>query len=253
MSTFKVTATKPSMKTKVGLVFFAGNNDTIVLDDIKEYSIFQGSNLKIGQEIISINGTKVQGMGVSAVKTLLEYADGQVVIEQPGVLVQEEEEETAQQSVVPTVVGQVYHLTWSFDGSLINNPQREELPNIFKRKQIPLAVWQSVLDSAMEIAHSMKSFTQSEERYKHFMEQHYFVNRQMVTGVGFGTESRDEKKAYTLTHDTAFAHSNLSMVASSVVAKASGMMSYYGITAQLIFRSQGAAKLPMGLRFTVFA
>jgi hypothetical protein len=72
-----------------------------------------------------------------------------------------------------------------------------------------------------------------------------FVGHQMVRGyIGFGTESMQEKKAHTLTHHAAVEHSNLSMVATNVLAEANMMFNPYGIWAKLVFEEHSVPKIP---------
>lgn len=64
------TATKPEADSKLGFTYKT-KKDGIMVETVKEEGLFSGTDLAKGQEVLSVNGTSVQGMDKSEFKDVL--------------------------------------------------------------------------------------------------------------------------------------------------------------------------------------
>lgn len=218
--------TKSSPDSKVGIGFTAQAGGRIIVTKISDTSLFQGSDLRVGHEIIAINEISVRGKDVDEVKAILGSIEKEVNI---------------QAQSVP----QSYTLESTIAKDGINVAlDKPDLPLIFKSKNISDGEWDQIFamfkfEVVPHVHYTLKMDKLLENEMSHF------VRSQMVKGViGFGTESAQEKKAFMLTHHAAIQHSNLSMTASNVLAETNAMLAPYGIHARLVFTEQELTKIP---------
>mmetsp|Transcript_17278 Transcript_17278/g.26735 ORF Transcript_17278/g.26735 Transcript_17278/m.26735 type:complete len:317 (-) Transcript_17278:196-1146(-) len=77
---FVASATKVSKDTKVGIVLSENDEGKIVVSSIKSTSIFHGSNLTEGDEVLSINGQGCGGKSPEEVSMMIKEVEGAVSI-----------------------------------------------------------------------------------------------------------------------------------------------------------------------------
>ena len=220
------TGTKSSPDSRVGIGFASHAGGKIILTNIIETSLFHGSDLRVGHEIVSVNGTVVRGMDVYEIKAMLASIEKEVNI---------------QAQSVP----QSYTLesTIAVDGVNVSL-EKPDLPVIFKSKNVPRDEWDQIFamfktEIVPRVHYSLKLDKLLETEFKGF------VGSQMIRGaIGFGTESAQEKQVFMMTHQAAIQHSNLSMTASNVLMEINAMVNPYGIRARLVFTEQDLPKIP---------
>jgi len=78
-TTNEILATKPSPDSKLGIEYHLDYDGFFTIMKITDTSIFAGSGLKIGQEVETVNGTPVKGMGKPEVRNLLASLGTEVV------------------------------------------------------------------------------------------------------------------------------------------------------------------------------
>ena len=223
MTGFIATATKKTPDSKVGLGF-ASEEGRIILIRIAETSLFSES-LRPGLEIITINETAVRGMTANEVKALLNSIQGEVAIQ-------------------ARPIRQSFILASPYKNASSTPFKIPELPTLFKSKQVPENDWRDfVYQYQTDMLPHLDNTVNLERIFNKLMDG--FVGQQMVRGyVGFGSESMQEKKAFTLTHHAAIEHSNLSMVANNLIMEANAMFNPYNIWATLIFEEKSVPKIP---------
>jgi hypothetical protein len=217
-------ATKSHPEAKVG-VSFASEDGRIIVLGINPAGLFANTELRPGLEIVTINGSRVQGMTANEVKALLASLNGEVVIQaQP--------------------IKQSFVLTSPRTNGYSSHFQIPALPTLFKSKQVPEEEWREFVSQYQnELLPHVETLSSLERVFNKLMEG--FVGQQMVRGyVGFGSESMQEKKAHTLVHHTAIEHSNLSMVATNLLMEANATFNSYGIWAKLVFEERSVPKIP---------
>ena len=74
------TGTKQTKDSKAGIKFIQAADGTVVISGLSQGSIFEGSSLKAGQEVISVNDINCNGKASTDVVEIIRHAEGTVTI-----------------------------------------------------------------------------------------------------------------------------------------------------------------------------
>lgn len=235
MAIFTVQVTKSTPESKLGISFSA-EGGRVVLTKISENGLFASTALAVGQEILSINETRVAGMDIQEVLSILKSIPEVVTIEAKAT--------------------NLFHLTYeekkikSTDGEggvfiktkFEVNSDRSVVPQQLAELGVTTTKWMKIVDAySYKLLPSMYESNQMDKSF--VQEMTSFVGAQMVGGaVGFGTESRREKKAFSMTYQASILADNCNLHAYNVLAKANALLNAHGILAQLTFSSTPVPK-----------
>lgn len=156
MSFFIVSASKRSNSNKVGIHvgFLAGGKKKIVVTKMSQTSIFRGTALRPGNEIVSINNTVVRGMSLHVVQTILRSIEGEVIIQARAGCGGDDSSTppksrpALRHSSLPSPVSS-HALATTLQLNLETkmwNQYRSQVPNQLKALGVPLAVWEATFD-----------------------------------------------------------------------------------------------------------
>lgn len=243
-----VTKTKPSADSGVGITFGVADG-RIVLSDVNKSGLFGSTELRPGQQVLSINGTCVCGMSPSEVNAIVAFIEKDVTIQTVS---------GRQNSLLNySIVRKGPKETLTFDSH-----QKQDVPVFLKSMNVSSRKWNCLVESfttelmpAVQQALNMERILNSE--------MSLYTRKQMGKGyIGFGQESRHERKVFLMTHQASILHSNLSMVASNVVGKANALLNAHGVMAELAFtvrelprfstkqKGRNTINIPMAIKFT---
>lgn len=76
----EVTVTKKTWDAITGIKFCTLDNGTVVISDISETSLFQGTPLKAGYELVSINGILCEGYQPEDCTEIMREVEGDITI-----------------------------------------------------------------------------------------------------------------------------------------------------------------------------
>lgn len=234
MTTFTVQVTKPDPTSKLGITF-AEEHGKIVLTKMAEHSLFQGTALAVGHEILAVNETRVSGMNVQAVLSILQSIPKVVTIE---AYTSALFHLTYEERKVKTSDGQggVYVKT-KFEVT----SDAAHVPALLAKQSVTKAQWAPIVNAySQKLLPVMYQSNQMDKQLMSVMEN--FVGSQMGGGViGFGAESRHERKVFLMTHQSSVLSDNCNLLATNLVVQANALLNSKGILAQLTFSS---TKLP---------
>lgn len=249
-----VSATKPTPTTKLGLAYVI--NDRVKVTGLSEGALLSTTGLEVGQEIITINGTHVEGETREVVKSILASVESDITITarlQPFVL--------GCRDVVKKPHPSNPRLSQTAIVYDMSAP-RNDLPAMLKTVGVPLYKWKKMHDAVREeLIPALTASDEVEQMYQAEMKS--YTSKQMIKGglVGFGTESEHEKKTYHMVHQCAELTNNANLIALDISTYASGMLAQYGIVCRLDLQErelprfsskQGGLKkvnVPRGLKF----
>lgn len=198
-----VSAAKTSPESKIGIKF-EGRKGKIILKDISPSGLFASTNLQVGQEIVSINGTSISGKNVPEVLAMLVSIQKDVTIEARMI--------SAWRAV-----------------AVKPNYNREVVPTFLKQTGVPISKWERICDSLeSELVPAVNKSKQMDSIFrKEIME---FTGKQMAKGyIGFGQESHHEKKVHQMAYQCSALANNATLAATNVLAKANALLNTHGV------------------------
>ena len=235
------TATKPSPSSKIGVVFGIQQDPHCVkITKVVKGGLFSKSGLEEGQEVITINGTHVDGLSKDEVTAIIASIETKINI-------------TAKTKPNPRDPTRAYH-------DMNCNP--DELPIIMKAAGVPPHKWRKIYQLIeSELVEATWKSVEMDEIYDR--EMYNYTNKQMAKGyVGLGFESSHERKALLMTHQCAALANNATLAATDVSIHANAFLAPHGILASLYLvkaelpiystKQKGGANFankPYGLRF----
>lgn len=220
MSLIKTRATKPTPTSPVG-VGFKESNGRIFLTKLTDTSIFSGSKLAGGHEIISINENPVRGMTTAEIKAILGSIEGEIVVESRPTL-----SEPAELSFEIHKNG--YEVVY----------EKPIMPDGLKDVGVTPSEWQMLVSSfTNELITAVRHSLKMDKLVANEMEN--FRSTQMAKGfVGFGSESGHERQVFRMHHQAGIQHTNLAMVASNVLVEANCILNPYRVKAKIGFTTK---------------
>lgn len=238
----KAAATKPTPLTKLGLAYVV-EDDCVKVTGINEGGLLSSTDLKKGHEIITINGTYVEGLSRDAVNTILASIKTEIVITarpQPfkaGWIsrtideVRKYPNDPSKTYTVPKVVHDV-------------NYSRDTLPEILEVAGVPIYKWRKIHDAIRsEMAPATEMSDGMDEVFQNEMGN--YTKKQMIKGGGWqgpGQESHHEKKMFHMTHQCAALTNSANLVATDVSARANVLLAPHGVMCALDLRPTALPK-----------
>jgi hypothetical protein len=230
---------KPTPESKLG-IGFAGDTGTgsIVVTKISDTGLFASTQLRVGQEILSVNDIPVKGgVTVLSVLAILQSSPKNVVIQ---ARYNSFWKLTYEEKKIRTPDG-----GFSVKTKYAVNSDRSTVPPGLVEMGVTPKKWARIFDAyssewlpAIYAANRLDTFFQKE--------MGNFVGAQMVRGfAGFGTESAHERKVFNMCNQHAVLNNNCNLVASNVLAKANALLNApHGVMAQLMFQEKELSKIP---------
>jgi hypothetical protein len=211
--------TKQSAAQPIG-IGLKGLKNGIFISSIHTDSPLSGSSLKIGMKLLSINGISMTNLTSKDAIKILKETEGKLVL-------------TADNFVTP-------HITFKMGlnaegkrfGTMVERDINKATPTMFKEAGVPSEtfrrVYKLVESELLPIAY---------ENYKHTAAYNVqiqgYVGSQMVKGgmIGFGQESKGEKKVFQMVKQATVMQSSVDMKAAQVKDRANAMLAKYNIMA----------------------
>ena len=242
MSVYTATMIKHSRYTLIGI----GLKDTptcgVFISSIDSNSPFLGSSLKPGMKLLTINGVSMSGLTPEEAKKILLDSEGKLVLSATNCLTAKEvtkilkDAEAEAKGKLDCSAQRLIPARITFQMGRTRGPMMERgidtIPAIFTEAGVPLdtfcRVYELVQSELMPSAY---------KSYQHLTlyhrEMQNYVGTQMVTGgmIGFGTESRHEKKTVEMVMKGAALLSSVDLKATQVKDRANAMLAKYSIMA----------------------
>lgn len=234
------TATKPTPSAKLGIAYLV-KDDGVVITNVNEKGLLSTSGLKVGHQIVTINGTHVDGLTVEEVGAAL-----------------------ASSKIHITARPEPFVAFFKVDrGSVTElNFNRNAIPEILEAAGVPMHKWRKICHLiGSEMAQATAKSVEMERIFRSEMSN--YRNQQMAKGyIGFGTESMHEKKVFCMTHQCAALDNNATLAATDASIRANALLAQHGIVVSVFLMSKESPKFsskqretyvankPYGLRFT---
>eukprot|EP00571_Detonula_confervacea_P006993 CAMPEP_0172323050 /NCGR_PEP_ID=MMETSP1058-20130122/47742_1 /TAXON_ID=83371 /ORGANISM="Detonula confervacea, Strain CCMP 353" /LENGTH=290 /DNA_ID=CAMNT_0013038965 /DNA_START=135 /DNA_END=1007 /DNA_ORIENTATION=- len=226
MSILAVTATKPRADSRLGFKYErVVNTSIIIVTAVNEHGLFSGTDLKRGQEIISINGTRPQNLErgtMGAFLALLPTGNVTFIVK----------------SKIPPNDGVIFKCTAIPDrsGSQIHGTRMEtgidDMPKILKDASVPrekwLLIYTLISDELMPVSFKC---VKSNETYNRDMHLYLRLKRSNHTDATL------EKAVHMKGVQTGILHNNVTIVAMAVKDRVNSMLAKHHIMAVLAYES----------------
>lgn len=243
------TATKPTPSSKIGL-WWAVKDNCVKITKVVEGGLFSTSELKEGQEIITINGSHVDGLDNDEVRVIFASikTDIHITARPKPFIAFFKINRRAQSNTV--------HYDYDM------NCNRHEIPEILEAAGVPLHKWRKIYHLIKsEMAEATSKSVELDRIFRE--EMGVYTGKQMSKGyLGFGQESNHEKKVINMTHQCAALANNATLTSTDVSIRANALLAPHGITVSVFLKSlllpkystkqkgeAHEANKPFGLRF----
>jgi len=232
MVVYTVQAPKPEPNSKIGISFGAQpDSGKIVLTEVSDTSLFAGTALAAGHEILSINETSVTGMGNNFVSGILRSIPKVVTIK------------------AKTTSSSLFHLAFQEKKTRVPDgnggaytqtrceisSDRSTVPPLLLDMGVSKSKWARIVDAYVEeLIPAVKKSTKMNQECTNELSS--YTRKQMFKGsIGYGMESSHEQKVLNMfNHNSALAN-NCNLLAYNILALANGLLNTHGVLAQLSF------------------
>jgi hypothetical protein len=220
MSAYTATMTKQSAAQSIGIGLKTNPTHGIFISSIDAGSPLAGSSLKIGMKLLSINGMSMANLTSKDAIKILKETEGKLVL-------------TADNYVpAQTTFKMGLNAEGERYGTMVEHDINKATPTMFKEAGVPsetfAKIYKLVECELLPIAY---------ENYKHTAAYNVqigsYVGSQMVKGgmIGFGQESKEEKKVFQMVKQATQLQSSVDMKAAQVKDRANAMLAKYNIMA----------------------
>ena len=220
MSVYTATVTKHTQAQPIG-IGLKGLKNGIYISSIHTDSPLTGSSLKSGMKLLSINGISMTNLTATDAIKMIKETEGKLVL-------------TADNFVPAQITFKMGLLNaeGKRNGTMVERDINKATPTMFKEAGVPSEtfkrVYKLVESELLPIAY---------ENYKHTtaynVQIENYVGSQMVKGglIGFGQESKEEKKVFQMVKQATVLQSSVDMKAAQVKDRANAMLAKYNIMA----------------------
>lgn len=232
-SQMQIRATKPNKDSKVGIKYVADHNGMAITGILAE-SIFLSTDLKVGHEVVKINGSAVPRNGKEWVRTMLASTDSVVLDVKRSWSATFTPQETREVSDVSgSRVRDGVNETVSINVCYVLNATWQEVPLFLLGRGVPLLEWQRVYESIdLELMPAViASFKYDALLTK---EMSRFKGQRVVeSATSFRLESTHLKYIFLMAQNSATLTNTATLVATNTLLLANSIMSAYGMRCQL--------------------
>ena len=221
MSVYTATMTKHSAAQSIGIGLKTNPTHGIFISSIDAGSPLAGSSLKIGMKLLSINGIPMTNLTSKDAIKILKETEGKLVL-------------TADNFVPPQITFKMGVLNFEGElfGTMVELDINKATPTMFKEAGVPSETFQRIYKLV-----ESELFPVAYANYKHTTAYNRqiqgYTESQMVKGglVGFGQESKGEKKVFQMVKQATVLQSSVDMKAAQVKDRANAMLAKYNIMA----------------------
>ena len=216
-----VNVVKPMPNSKLGIVYSVTSRG-VVVENIKNDGILASTNLRPGYEIESINGTDVLGLNREEVSTIFRSITSDLNI-------------IAKIPLTSRAIFSISTKLMSYDAPPRTTCEmlchRSAVPSVLKVAGVPESSWKIIYDAiSNEMIPTTRRAVELDVTYQKEMDT--YISKQ-VYGNGEVRESRREKRAYQMLHQSSVCNNTATIVATNVLAEANFLLNSYGVFAKL--------------------
>lgn len=217
MSVYTATVTKNNAAQPIGI----GLKNGIFISSIHAESPLAGSSLKIGMKLLSINGISMTNLTATDAIKMIKETEGKLVL-------------TADNFVPAQITFKMGLLNAEGKrfGTMVELDINKATPTMFKEAGVPSETFSKIYKLV-----ESELLPTAYENYKHTaaynLQIQGYIESQMVKGglVGFGQESKGEKKVFQMVKQATLLQSSVDMKAAQVKDRANAMLAKYNIMA----------------------
>lgn len=216
-----VDITKPTPNSKLGIVYSVTSRG-VVVENIKSDGVLAFTDLRPGYEIESINGTGVVGLNREEVSTIFRSitSDLNIITKIPLA-------SRAMFSISTQLMG--YDAPPRTTCEMLCH--RSVVPSVLKVAGVPESSWKIIYDAiSNEMIPTTRRAVELDVTYQKEMDT--YISKQ-VHGNGEVRESRREKRAYQMLHQSSVCNNTATIVATNVLAEANFLLNPHGVFAKL--------------------
>lgn len=212
---------KPMPNSKLGIVYSVTSRG-VVVETIKSDGVLASTSLLPGYEIESINGTDVLGLNREEVSTIFRSITSDLNI-------------IAKIPLTSRAIFSISTQLMSYDAPPRTTCEmlchRSVVPSVLKVAGVPESSWKIIYDAiSNEMIPTTRRAVELDVTYQKEMDT--YISKQ-VYGSGEVRESRREKRAYQMLHQSSVCNNTATIVATNVLAEANFLLNSYGVFAKL--------------------
>ena len=216
---------KPMPNSKLGIVYSLTSRGVLV-ENIKSDGILASTNLRPGYEIESINGTDVSGLNREEVSTIFRSITSDLNI-------------IAKIPLTSRAIFSISTQLMSYDAPPRTTCEmlchRSVVPSVLKVAGVPESKWEIIYDAiSNEMIPATRRAVELDVTYQKEMDT--YISKQVYNSGSYSgdvRESRREKRAYQMLHQSSVCNNTATIVATNVLAEANFLLNSYGVFAKL--------------------
>ena len=213
--------TKPMPNSKLGIVYSVTSRGVIV-ESIKSDGVLASTDLRPGYEIESVNGTAVLDLNREEVSTIFRSITSDLNI-------------IAKVPLTSRAIFSISTQRMGYDAPPRTTCEmlchRSVVPSVLKVAGVPEQTWNIIFDAiSNEMIPTTRRAVELDVTYQKEMET--YITKQ-VYGNGEVRESRREKRAYQMLHQSSVCNNTATIAATNVLAEANFLLNSYGVFAKL--------------------
>ncbi|CAJ1947897.1 unnamed protein product [Cylindrotheca closterium] len=233
--TVLVHAHKPTIESLLGIKYIL-KGDFFVITNISDESIFKDhSELRVGHEVVEVNGTPIAGQTKDSVKTLLASLGESVVFAVKSSW-------TAKIELVVTEEPHVIESHRTSDNGekkshakarLVTNYSRNKIPKFLEGRNVPMGIWRRIYEALdTKLFPALADLYKMDEAWKTEMSHYEKVQGQKQADI-FATGVKHHKQIFQMAHSVSILANSASMVANNMIMWLNALLQPYGLLCQL--------------------
>jgi len=218
--TIPIHAHKPTVEALLGIKYIF-QDDSFMISGISDESIFKAhGDLRIGHEVVQVNGTPIAGQTKESVRTLLGSLGEHVAFAVKSSW-------TAKMELKPSAD------TQDANTRLVVNYTKKSLPRFLEGRNVPLPVWHRMY-AAMDtkLVPALSNCNKMEVAWKKEIDNYEKKQHQKSVDL-FATGIKHQKQMIHMTQATAALATSSSLIANNTVMWMNALLQPYGIMCQL--------------------
>jgi hypothetical protein len=237
LKTIQIQATKPKIDSLLGIKYVF-QEDRIRVTSIHDFSIFKkDGELRIGHEVVEVNGTSIAKESQEQVKTLLASLGDQVTFVVKNTwsakfelkIVENGTTHTANRVSDSEALSSIAYKRARF----VKNFYKSTIPHFLEGLGVPMRIWQRIyhaLDS--ELLPAVSASYRMDEIKK--QEMHMYSAKQASKDHElFSKGAKHEGKVFRMTHTSAALANSATLIATNVMVLVNALMQPYGLMCNL--------------------
>mmetsp|Transcript_39725 Transcript_39725/g.95961 ORF Transcript_39725/g.95961 Transcript_39725/m.95961 type:complete len:312 (+) Transcript_39725:87-1022(+) len=232
-----VHAHKPTIESLLGIKYVL-NDDSFMVTNISDESIFKEDEhhgqLRIGHEVVEVNGTAIAGQSKEAVRTLLGSLGESVVFAVKSSW-------TAKMELKITEPSHLIESQRTTDGEkktpakarLVVNYTKKKIPKFLEGRNIPMGIWHRMY-AAMDtkLLPALADCYRMDEAWKKEMNQYEKIQAHKQADI-FATGVKHQKQMLNMTQTTAVVTNSACLIANNIIMWMNALLQPYGLLCQL--------------------